>query len=207
MRERDEVLLDRRAAGERMGAVFFFAVKGAGRRMTQPSTVTVPPGVLKMLGVAVVSGLAMAGGLVLVLGSGALVLRACAALAALVVVLFLLGMVSRRPRVVLTPEGFTVFRLIGGWSRRWEDVEGRFAAVRVGVTRVVAFRLTAEYKARVGKKPTSLFAGYDEAISGVFRLSMERLAELLNEHNERSRCSPAVSAMGAGTPAPPPPSH
>jgi hypothetical protein len=160
-----------------------------------------------MLGVAVVSSLAMAGGLVLIFGSGTLVLRACAALVTLAVVLFLLGTLRRRPRVVIHPEGFTVYRVIGLRSHRWEDVEGRFAAVRVGVTKVVAFHLTAEYKARVGKKPTSLFAGYDDAISGAFRLPMERLADLLNEHKEKGRRSPAVSATGAGTPAPPPPSH
>jgi hypothetical protein len=52
-------------------------------------------------------------------------------------------------------------------------------------------------KARVGKKPTSLFSGYDAAVAGgALPCSAEELAELLNEHKQRNQGSPGMVMHG-----------
>jgi hypothetical protein len=172
--------------------------------MRQDGTVTVPPSFIRSLGLVFIGCLFLAGGLVLIFGTRPWVIYACVAFAALALLLFLLAMILRRPRVVISPEGFTVHGTIGRQSYKWEDIQGRFAVIRIGVTKMVAFHLTAEYKERVGRKPTSRFAGYDQAFVGGFQLSLESLAELLNEHKEGGGRSPASSAAGGGNPAPPP---
>jgi hypothetical protein len=100
----------------------------------------------------------------------------------LIVLAFVVAVVRQRPRVVITPEGFTVYKLFGGQSRKWRDVHGEFAVIKLGWIKGVGYNLTDGHKARVGTKPTSLFSGYDAAISGAFELSAEQLAEVLNAH-------------------------
>lgn len=163
--------------------------------MTQPSTVTVPPSFPKLLGRLVVANLCMAGGIFMVVGWGMIQTVVCALAVGLSAVHLVLAAVMRRPRVVITPEGFG---LIGDLSYKWEDVDGPFAVIKIGWSKTVAYKLTADCKARVGKKPTSRWsgyrAGYDEVVMGAFTLSAEELAALLNEHKRRSLPSTAEEA-------------
>jgi hypothetical protein len=103
---------------------------------------------------------------------------------------FVVAATTQRPRVVITAEGFVVHKLLGAESRKWEDVDGRFAVIKIGWSAAVAYNLTPEYKTRIGKKRTSLFSGYDAAVSGAFKLSAEELAALLNEHKQPAPASP-----------------
>src|SRR5438270_27933 len=133
--------------------------------MTQQGTVIVPSSPLRLLKTLVVANVMMVGGILGVslgvFGVGPVTAVVCAAAVALSVVLYLTAVARRRPRVVLTPEGFALEKVIGREERRWEDVAGTFAVIKIGWSKAVAYNLTPEYKARVGKKPTSLFGGYD----------------------------------------------
>jgi len=134
----------------------------------------------------VLGSLGVACGLFLFFGSGVIPTLAvgCAAGGVFSAVCFVVTAVSQRPRVVITPQGFAFHGLIGGLSHKWEDIDGPFAVIKIGLgTAGVAYKLTADCKARVGKKPTPRFLGYhgyDETIVGAFQLSAEELAELLN---------------------------
>jgi hypothetical protein len=162
--------------------------------MAQPGTVIVPSSPLRLLMTLVLSNLLMVGGILGVsaglfgVGTGTAVV--CAVVVGLSTVLFGTAAVRRRPRVVLTPEGFTLEKVIGRETHRWEDIDGPFGVIRVGWSKGVGYHLTPEYKARVGKKPTSVFGGYDGAVVGALRCSPEELADLLNEHLRRNRGSP-----------------
>ncbi len=137
--------------------------------MTPPTPVTVPrslPGFLWR---------------VVLLPVGVAAALAVSAAGALSAVCFLVMAVSGRPRVVVAPEGFAFDKLFGSLARKWHEIDGPFAVIKIGWSNAVAYKLTADFKASVGKKPTSLFSGYDEVIVGVFQLSAENLAELLNE--------------------------
>ena len=94
----------------------------------------------------------------------------------------LAAMIGRRPCVEIGPEGFVVRRAFGSRSRRWSDIEGTFMVIKVGLSKVVAYRLTRAFKDCAEIKPTTLFAGNDEAISGVFDRPIGELAELLNQY-------------------------
>jgi hypothetical protein len=159
--------------------------------MAQSSTVIVPSSPLRLLAKLLVADVMMVLGIVgvslSVFGVGPVTTMVCAAVVGLSVVLYLIALARGRPRVVLTPEGFALEKVIGREEHRWEDVVGPFAVIKIGWSKAVAYHLTPEYKARVGKKPTSVFGGYDAAVTGAFGCSPEELAELLNEHLRRNR--------------------
>jgi len=153
----------------------------------QPNITTVRPSLLRLLealGIIVVGGV---GAVWAVFG-----LRTTYGLAVLSVVvgagllLFVLAVVTQTPRLVIGPEGFVLHRLIGRRSRKWEEINGEFAVIKISWFKNVAYKLTAECKERIGKKPTSQLSGYDEAVAAPLQLSAERLAELLNENKKRN---------------------
>jgi hypothetical protein len=156
----------------------------------QPSTRTIPPSLLKGLGMLVVGNLVMVAGILGIsiglFGLGTFTLVACTVVVGFSTVLYVIAALRQRPRVVLTPEGFVFDKLFGSEAYQWEEIDGRFAVIKIGLSKAVAYKLTPEYKARVGRKPTSLFAGYDGAVSGALLRSPEELAELLNEYKQRN---------------------
>ena len=104
--------------------------------------------------------------------------------------------------MVITPEGFVFEKLFGRETHRWEEIDGRFVVIKVGWNEAVAYKLTPEYKARTGKKPTSLFSGYDAVVGGsTLACSAGELAELLNEH--KKHLDPADLASPGEKPAEP----
>ena len=109
-----------------------------------------------------------------------------AAVAAVACCAFLGALLGRRPRVEIGPEGFVARPLVGGKTRRWSDVDGDFVQIKVGFGRGVGYRLTRAFKESAGIKPTTLFAGNDEAISGAFVVPVGRLVELLNQAKARA---------------------
>jgi hypothetical protein len=150
--------------------------------MTAPRPVVVPPSIPRLLALLLVGGGGVVGGLLLIFGPGPVWSIVAAAVGGLVILAFVVAVARQRPRVVITPEGFTVYKLFGEESRNWDEVHRDFAVIKIGLTQAVGYNLTADYKARTGKRPTSLFSGYDAAISGAFALPAEKLAELLNAH-------------------------
>ena len=165
--------------------------------MIQPSTVTVPPSLSKMIGTLVVTNLALAGTIFVVVGWGQIQTVVCALAIGLSTVFLVVAAVRQRPQVVITSEGFVFLPPFADRTYKWEDIDGPLAVIKIGMREAVACRLTAEYKMRVGKKPTSRFSGfqgYDEVILGDFRLSADELAALLNEHKRRSLPSTAEEA-------------
>ncbi len=161
--------------------------------MEQSSTVIVPSSPLRLLMTLVLSDVMMVAGIlgvsVALTGLGAVTAAVCAVVVGLSVLLYVIAAVRGRPRVVLTPEGFTLEKVIGREAHRWEDIAGPFGVLKVGWSKGVGYHLTPEYKARVGKKPTSVFGGYDGAVVGALSCSPEELADLLNEHLRRHRPS------------------
>jgi len=155
--------------------------------MTPPGTVTVPSSGLKMLKTLVLSNVLMVGGIfgvaIGLIGVGDWTIIVCILFVVLSTTLYGIAAVRRRPRVIITPEGFVFEKVIGGETRRWEEIEGPFAVIRVGWNEMVGYRFTSEYKARTGKNPTTLFSGYD-AVVGANTLvgTAAELAELLNAH-------------------------
>jgi len=154
--------------------------------MTHSTAVIVPLSVFRLLGRMVLGNLMVAGGLLLGFGPKIMV-WGCIAFAIASAVLIMVCAIRQRPRVVITSEGFAFHTPFGSRSYKWDDLEGRFAVIKIGLSKVVAYHLTAECKARLGKKPTSRFSGYDDVLLGALRLSPEDLADLLNEHRERRR--------------------
>jgi hypothetical protein len=160
--------------------------------MTQPNTVTIPPSLLRLLRTLVVSNLLIVAGILAIsigaIGVGKGTVAVCAAVVALSTVLYAIAAFRQRPRVVITPEGFTFEKLVGREAYRWEEIDGRFAVIKVGINKGVAYKLTPEHRARRGKKPTSSFSGYDGVVvGGALPRSAEEIADLLNEHKERNQ--------------------
>jgi hypothetical protein len=147
-----------------------------------------------------VGNLAMVGGILGIsagpFGLGLMTVVACTVVVGLSTALDIVAAVRRRPRVVLTPEGFVLEKVIGREEHRWEDVAGPFVVIKIGWSKAVGYHLTPEYKARVGKKPTSIYGGCDAAVTGALRCSPEELAALLNEHQQRNRGSPGLAPRG-----------
>jgi hypothetical protein len=171
--------------------------------MAQPSTVTVLPSLLKSLRTLVVGNLAMVGGIIGIsislIGLGTTTVVVCAVVVGLSSILYLIAALSQRPRVVITPEGFVFDKLFGREAHKWEEIDGQFAVIKLGWGKSVAYKLTPDYKARMGRKATSLFGGYDAVVTGALRGSPEDLAELLNEHKQRNQASTGlVSLPGNG---------
>jgi hypothetical protein len=94
--------------------------------------------------------------------------------------------VSQRPRVDIDAKGFRYQKLFGCQAHQWEDIDGPCAVIQIGWSKAVAYKLAKDYRARAGTKPTAHLSGYDEAIVGVFAISAEELAELLNRHCNQS---------------------
>jgi hypothetical protein len=157
--------------------------------MTPPVPIVVPPSLLKMLGVFVVSNLGFAVGCLACLGPGLLGTIVLGTAAALTLALVFLAVFRRRPSVSITDEGFTLLKLVGGDQYRWSDVEGSFAVIKLGLTKAVGFKLTDECLARLNLKPSPALSGYHAAVTGAFAMSPAHLAALLNEHKERSRAT------------------
>jgi hypothetical protein len=144
-----------------------------------------PVRLLASLGIMVAGGAGLICGLLLILGLRTMQTLVVAGVVAvgLSVALFLLALIRQRPQVVVSAEGFVFCRLFGSQSRKWEEVDGQFAVIKIGLSKAVAYNLTAECKARTGRKPTSHWSGYDEAIlAQALQLWAEQLAELLNEY-------------------------
>jgi hypothetical protein len=173
--------------------------------MTPPQTVTIGTSPLKLLSPLTLGGLGIAGGVALVLVGLSLAVLGVdwltsigwvivVVLAVLVVcgcgALFLVSSIRGTPRVEIGPDGFFARALFGSRSRRWSDVEGDFVVIKVGLGQGVGYRLTPEFKELAGIKPTTLFAGNDEAISGAFAMSSGELAELLNQYKGRAAVAP-----------------
>jgi Bacterial PH domain len=165
--------------------------------MTASNVVTIDASPLKLLGTLAFAGLGITGGVtgvllglfgmnwllslgwVIVVVTAALVVGVCVALV-------LTASIGRRPRIEIGPDGFVARNLLGSRSRRWSDIEGDFVVIKVGLGKGVAYRLTQRFKDSARIKPTTLFAGNDEAISGSYGVSSSELAEILNRHKGRA---------------------
>jgi hypothetical protein len=98
------------------------------------------------------------------------------------------AVIWNRPRIEIGPDGFVDYGVIGRRSRRWGDIEGEFAVIRVGwpfavgSQPVVAYHLTDVFKASTTIQPLESLSGYDEAILICIELSAGagELADLLN---------------------------
>jgi len=160
--------------------------------MKQPGTVTVAPSFLRLLRTLLVSNLFMVGGIIGIsvglIGVGNWTVVACVVVVVLSTILYILAALSQRPRVVISPDGIVFEKLFGREAYQWEEIDGRFVVIKIGWTEAVAFSLTPEYKARTGKKPSSLFSGYDAAVvASPLPCSAGELAELLNEHKQHNQ--------------------
>jgi hypothetical protein len=154
--------------------------------LTQAESVTVSADVRKLAAAYAVGFVGVAVGLAMMFGGGRQLLIGCGAMALLAAGSLAVTVSRGRPRVVITPEGFATHALFGrGSAYRWADIDGSFVVIRVGLSEATAFCLTAEARARTGKKPLPRLSGNDEGIAGVFRLTPRRLATLLNEHKQR----------------------
>ncbi len=152
----------------------------------------------RLLRILLISNLLMVGGILGIaiglVGVGNWTIIACAVAVLLITSLYLIGALRQRPRVIITGEGFVFEKLFGREVHKWEEIEGRFAVIKVGWSQTVAYNMTAAYKARTGKKPSSLFKGYDAAmVGGALPCSPRELAELLNEHKQRNQAGDAES--------------
>lgn len=183
--------------------------------MTAPRQVEVSPSIPRLLALVLVGGGGVVGGLLLIFGPGPLWSTLAAVAGGFAAFVFLVAVVRRRPRVVISEHGFTVYKLFGEEAHRWQDVDGRFGVIKIGLNKAVGYHFSADYKARTGKKPTSLFSGYDAAVSGAFALSAEELADLLNAHRRTeaatgmtrpedvAKSADAGTRADGGAPAPP----
>jgi hypothetical protein len=172
--------------------------------MAQSNSVTVNLNSLKLLGTLALGCLLITGGVagvllglsLVLLGlnwflsagwvisvvTGVLVASCCGTLV-------LVAIIVRRPRVEIGPDGFVLRQLVGSRSRSWSDIEGSFVIIKVGLSKSVGYRLTQVFKESAGIKPTTLFAGNDEAIGGALDIPIDELAELLNQ---RKRPAPGA---------------
>jgi len=171
--------------------------------MTLPSTLVVPPSLPRLLVALLAGNLALVGGFFLMFGPGTLLAVTAAVAGGVSGLCLVAAAVGQRPRVVITAEGFASQKLFGEESHKWQDVEGPFAVIKIGWGKAVGYNLRASYEARIVKKPTTLFSGYDAAISGAFRLSAEELADLLNAHYQQYQRHAAPDAGEGGRPAEP----
>ena|SRR5579875_2631944 len=158
--------------------------------MSQADAAIIPISIPRLLGRMVLSNLMIAVGLWAGFGL-TIMIWGCIIWGILSIILFVVSVIRQRPRVVLTSEGFTFYPLLGIRSHQWNEIGDPFAVIRIGLSKVVAYRLTEECKARLGKKPTSRFSGYDAVLVGALQLSPQALAGLLNEYRERNRTAQA----------------
>ena len=178
--------------------------------MTPPPSVTVGPSPLKVLGQVVLASFAGTAGLsILIVGLGFLanawllfhagVIIACTAalFAGFCVFAVLCTVLRNRPRVEIGRDGFVSQGAFGRRPRRWTDVEGGFAAVKVGFRSVVAYRLTDAAKASDRVKPVAPPAGYDDAIPfcGELAIGARELAEVLNRWKQSAPSAGALEGV------------
>ena len=175
--------------------------------MTQPTVTVVgtrPRRHLPRLGMGALSFLLLACSFVVLFGPRSrLIITIFGVIIAVPMLLILLclglELVGLGPRIVLNPDGFVSQTIVYRRSRKWADVDGQFAVVKIRTSEHVAYNLTPDCKARAATKPASAFSGYDEILllGGAFGLSATELAELLNEHRQRSLEN--ASARSAGS--------
>src|SRR5262245_65980080 len=103
--------------------------------MTEAVEVVVPPSLSRLLATLFVGVLGVVGGLRLIFGPGQVVITVAAGLAGLAILAFVGAVVRRRPRVVVTAQGFTIYKLFGEESHQWQDVEGQFAVIKIGLNK------------------------------------------------------------------------
>ncbi|MBC7820068.1 MAG: hypothetical protein IAG10_24560 [Planctomycetaceae bacterium] len=166
--------------------------------MTQPETIIIPPNLFRLLRTLIISNLLMVGGIfgiaISLLGVGNWTIVACVGVVTLSTLLYLVAAVRGRPRVIITSEGFVFEKPIGNETYLWSEIAGQFCVIKIGMSEAVAYKLTPDCKALSGKKPNSWLAGYDAALGGALPCSAAELAELLNEHKERSRDSTGLES-------------
>jgi hypothetical protein len=155
------------------------------RVMTMPSAVLIRPNVLKMLGGIALANLLMAGGLFLLFGFHTVLYATCAAVLGVSVLLVVIGLARQRPRIRISAEGFESLAVFGSQFYGWADVEGEFAVLKMSMSKAVVFHLTTSCKTQLGKKPTRLLSGYDAALVGHFEVSIDKLAEMLNQYKQQ----------------------
>jgi hypothetical protein len=158
--------------------------------MTQADAVTVSPSLLRLLKMLVISNLIMVCGILGIsigaIGVGAGTIIACVTVVVLSTLFYVVAAFRHRPRLVIGSQGFVFEKLFGREAHHWQEIDGRFAVIKIGISKGVGYNLTQEYKARSGKKSTGRFSGYDAAVFGAaLPRSAEELAELLNEHKQR----------------------
>jgi len=152
--------------------------------MKSGEPVTIPGSLRTFSGVLFVGNVAIAVGLYAMLGPGTRWMFLCSSAIGLSVSLLAFAALQRRQRLEITAEGFTSYNLFGKRAKAhpWTDIDGHFAVIRIGWNEAVAYRLTAESKTRLGRRPTSVLSGYDEAIPGLFQLSARQIALQLENH-------------------------
>ncbi len=165
--------------------------------MMVPASIVVPPSIPRLLTSFLVVGSGLVGGLLVIFGPGPVQVALASAVGGLVVLASVAAVVLQRPRVVITPEGFTVYTLFGEGARRWRDIHGEFAVIRIGWVKAVGYNLTTGNKARAG------YSGYGAAITGAYGVPAERLAELLNAQAKQYAGPAAGGVKGEGGPAEP----
>lgn len=110
----------------------------------------------------------------------------CAVMACLVCCYCFLALIWRKPSIEITDQGFTAYSLFGRHDRLWSQIEGDFQNIKVGYGRGIGYRLTQKYKDSSGIKPSTLFPGSDEAISGAYGMPVRQIVAIINERKEQS---------------------
>ena len=141
--------------------------------MDLTNQVVVPPSLPRLLSSLLVACLGIVGGLLLILGPGLILTIVAIGVGGLTVLACIVAVVRRRPRLVITPDGFTIYKLFGEHSQKWEDIRGEFSIVKSGWIKVVGYNLTTEYKARIGRNHKVSVPKCDQSISGAFALSWQ----------------------------------
>ena len=157
--------------------------------MPQPAPIIVPPNLLKQIILSLVGGVLMAGGLFFVIGLNIVWYFVAGSVVVLMVFTVVAAIIRQRPRVVIGPDGFRVEKIIGEEAHTWDDVASPFAVIPFGWSKAVGYNFSAAYNTRVGKTPTTKFAGYNAVIFGAFQASAEELAEILNRQLREYRSS------------------
>jgi hypothetical protein len=164
--------------------------------MTPQSSVTIGPSLLKIFGSATIASVAIAVGVAVlflfvaflttdeVLSYAWVIAVGTAVLVGGFYGIAVVGAVFLgRPRIEIGADGFVDHGIAARRSRRWSDIKGDFAVIRVGLQLVVAYRLTDDFKEILRLKPIPSLAGYDEAIliCGDLAIGAAELADILNQ--------------------------
>ena len=95
-------------------------------------------------------------------------------------------LLSGRPYLRITSDGFTVCFLLGSFTYRWNDIE-RFQMARIAWTRMVVFNFVADHdKHSVSRKIARGLAGHECALSDTYGMPCEELVALLNRYREHA---------------------